>query len=265
MALPTMPRLSTLACAALLAAAVFLPACASTPTPPADPVGGARLEPAVAPEQVGLRALDKLALTPQQRTAVTALRSKLTETLAPAVEPRHELVHAMLAAIAHGYLEADGLATQQAALAQAVDKARPALLGGLNELHALLTPEQRVALVDGLASGGKSSGEDRRARMQRLVGELDLTFAQKRRLFSVRDELAPGRDRFEQLKSALHEAAEAFKQDDFDASKLAISHAPLVEIWCEGFSSLVKVMLPILDDPQRANLGALLQGMIQGS
>jgi Spy/CpxP family protein refolding chaperone len=260
-----MPRLSTIVYAALLAAAASLSACSSTPAPVTEPLGGARPEPAVAPEQVGLRALDQLSLTAQQRTAVTALRGKLAEALAPAAEPRHELVHAMLAAIAHGYLEADGLATQQAALAQAVDKARPTLLAGLNELHALLTPEQRAALVDGLASGGKSSGEDRRARMQRLVGELDLTFAQKRRLFSVRDELAPERERFDQLKSALHEAAEAFKQDTFDASKLAIAHAPLVELWCEGFASLVKVMLPVLDDPQRAKLGALLQGMIQGS
>jgi Spy/CpxP family protein refolding chaperone len=260
-----MARLSTIVCAALLAVAACLPACSSGTEPPAVPLGGARPEPAVPPEQVGLRVLDQLSLTAQQRTAVTALRTKLAEALAPAAEPRNELVHAMLAAIAHGYLDADGLATRQAALTQAVDKARPTLLGGINQLHALLTPEQRAALVDGLASGGKSSGEDRRARMQRLMGELDLTFAQKRRLYSVRDELAPEREHFDQLKSALHEAADAFKQDEFDATKLAIAHVPLVELWCEGFTDLVKVMVPILDDPQRAKLAALVQGMMQGT
>jgi Spy/CpxP family protein refolding chaperone len=233
--------------------------CSTTPHP-ATPEQIARESTEEPPDETAIAALEGLKLDASQRQSINELRERLRSDFAAANEARYQLVDALVVDIAAGRLDRARINPLSQQLAQAVEQAKPKLLAAVNELHAILTPAQREALVAGIAKRHQERQGEQREQMERMIDLLDLTFWQKRDIYrSAKDRLSGRKKELEQLKEQLEDAAEAFKRDDFDAHELALVQNVKVADWLELSLTLVEIILPVLEPSQHKALAAIIE------
>jgi Spy/CpxP family protein refolding chaperone len=139
--------------------------------------------------------LGSLDLSPAQRAAVTKIQ---TELEARTVDAERALLNALADGIAAGAIDHARVGTAIAQLGSSAGQLRGATVDALNQLHAVLTPPQRVALVDQVqtrwawAFVQRSNAADERVGM-RLARELDLSTGQRLPGGRVRCGLDPSR------------------------------------------------------------------------
>ncbi|MBI4701522.1 MAG: Spy/CpxP family protein refolding chaperone [Deltaproteobacteria bacterium] len=239
---------------AAFAAALAYAGCGAGASPAQAPGAGGEPE-GVPPDEAAVRAVDDLTVSAEQRAKLRTLRERLAAELAPAAGVRPKLVQAYLDGIAAGRLDPARIDPLERDFVAATDRARPAVLAALNELHAILTPAQRAALVDAIAEHGEQARAQGRERVRRLAEALGLSASQKRQIFwAARERLGEKRERMEELHEGLRAAGAAFKTEAFDATKLAVASAPLVQEWLGGIRVTLELLLPVLDREQRSKL-----------
>jgi Spy/CpxP family protein refolding chaperone len=209
-------------------------------------------------------ALGDVPLTISQRAAIESLATDSDSRHASARSAQHELTLALAAQVQVGQLDRATLQPQIDQLVAALRLAQPAERAALEQLHVILTPDQRVAFVDALQArmqqrmGGMWTSHP----LQRWAADLKLTEAQ-------RAEIKAGlRQRFEAMHGGEEHAGlaglaghphgqrvlEAFRQDRFVLDEIAPAQDPAKRAarMSDRMFGLVETVLPILTPEQRA-------------
>jgi len=212
------------------------------------------------PDATAIAALDALALDAEQRTAVVALRNELQAELASTKDVREQFVDAMLDELRAGRMDPDRLAPKTQALLAALEKAEPVVLDGLDELHRILSKEQRKALIEGIAERRDERQGDAEEQMDRMSEQLDLGFSQKIAIGKgLKERLGDKKEEAEQLQEDAEAAAEAFLRDDFDAHGLAFVEHLDLKSWLDTVIIFAQVVVEALEPSQQATLAAIME------
>jgi Spy/CpxP family protein refolding chaperone len=95
-----------------------------------------------------MMAVETLGITPDQQAAIDAIRAELRARAQPVRDANDAVIHALADGIASGNIDAAKVDAAVARVTEASGPARGATADALNQLHGVLRPEQRVALVD---------------------------------------------------------------------------------------------------------------------
>lgn len=255
---PRTPLLLALSFASL--ASLFALGCGSHGDAPAT-TGG----PGVAAEDAPLgprgnpvfRALAALELRDAQRGEVDRVRELFEARTAGVRVAEAALRDKLASAIAAGKVEPADFAEELAAVSRASDASKPAFVDAVAQLHAVLDPAQRKALVDGLASRGEHGrgGGLGHGGLLRLAKDLDLTSDQRD---ALREKMkaakgAGGHDDRARHREGLRALADAFVRDDFDA-KTALAAPSMADLAGKRGEAMIRIAaaaVPILTPAQR--------------
>jgi Spy/CpxP family protein refolding chaperone len=217
--------------------------------------------------------LDSLGVSQEERASVEKIRA----TLHTDMEPAHAAEQSLVSALADG-LDANAFdaAKIDAAVAQATTSAQAvhgASADALNELHKVLTPVERAALVDKVeahwavwqdANADESNPKKSGDRLEALATELELS---KDQVDKIRASLADGMKGVpkldpKEIDSHLHTFGEAFRSETFDAKALTAAgdaNAHLMGWGAAHLAHFVETASPVLTPEQRAKLAQTLR------
>jgi Spy/CpxP family protein refolding chaperone len=214
--------------------------------------------------------LDTLAVSPEQRAAVEKIRIDLHSYLEPARVAEQSLAVTLADGLTAGHLD---LAKMNSALMQvslAAAPARDASVRALGELHGLLTPPQRAALVDKVLAHwavwqkANDAGEQSDGFLATLTGDLDLTPDQVSKIragLGEKQKRAPRLDP-QEIATHLHAFSNAFRSEVFDAKNLTSASDANTHVAGWGaahLASFVETALLILTPDQRSQLAQELR------
>lgn len=234
-----------------------------------------------------MKGLGELDLSDDQQAALEDLRSSLRDGK-PGERDHGALGKSLAPAIAAGNVTVAGFSAELDEIEAGAEARVLAVQKALNTLHATLTADQRVALVDAISEGrerhggdpgdaegrrakrgkrGKGAERERAGKAGHMLGmltkKLDLTDAQ----IAAVEALEPSGERpdrsakRDEMKAKMQALSAAFKSDTFDAAKLGVGDEMRVmarakaERMIEGLEKLV----PILDEGQRAELAEMVE------
>jgi Spy/CpxP family protein refolding chaperone len=220
-------------------------------------------------------ALGDVPLTASQRTQIEKLAVEADARHGAARTARQDLMLAVAAEVQSGAIDRSALKPKIDALAAALAQAQPADRASLEQLHALLSADQRTAFVDALeARVGESKDKLRSGHpLRQWADELKLTDDQQAQ---IRTAL---RDRFQTSghgganerpwAAGGHAGAKvlaAFKQDRFVMDEVAPAKdiAQSAAKMSDHFLGLAETVLPILTPDQRALAAAKIREKASG-
>jgi Spy/CpxP family protein refolding chaperone len=217
--------------------------------------------------------LDTLGISPEERPAVEKIRRALHARMAPARAAQQRLAEALADGVAASNLDA---ATVDAAVAQVSAAAaivHDASTDALNELHAVLTPPERAALVDKVEAHWsvwqKANAEEtdpanpEGSRLAMLTTELGLTQDQLDKIRTGLGERMKAVPRLDPQEVAAHIRAfgDAFRSEKFDAKALTGANGANAHLAGWGAAHLahfVEAVSPALTPDQRAEFARRL-------
>lgn len=211
--------------------------------------------------------LDTLGVSPEQKVALEKIRNDLQARMEPARAAEQSLLAMLADAVAAGAFDA---ARVDAAVSQLTSASAPlheASVDALNQLHALLTPPQRAALIDKVEahwSVWQKANAEESEHLMYLAAELNLSPEQVEK---VRANLAEGMKtvpRFEPQEVAAHIRAfgDAFRAPTFDAKTLPDGGAATSHM--VGWASVhlvhfIEAVTPVLTLEQRTKFSQMLR------
>jgi Spy/CpxP family protein refolding chaperone len=221
--------------------------------------------------------LETLGVPPEQREAVEKIRDRLHASMDGARQAEQALVMALADGLRSSQFDGgkvDGALARVTATAAQVDAASA---DALNELHAVLTPPQRAALVDKVeahwavwrsvnledAGRGDRRGDRRGVLLSALETDLALTPDQTARIDGALDDdmrRVPPLDR-ERVTTHLRTFAAAFAADRFDARAMSTERAAdeqLVRWGAVHLAHVIEAIGAVLTADQRRELAAML-------
>jgi len=235
-------------------AAVATPEAATTRSPVAQSTHG--------PLKLAGDALGDVPLTPSQRVAVEKLATDTEARHADAHAARRDLVLAVAAQVQAGQIDRAALQPKIDALVAGLQKAQPADRAAFEQLHAILTADQRTAFVDALqARIGERVGQVRdRHPLKQWAEDLGLTDEQRSQIKDAMKEQrkasAGGHEGALWAEAKEHGAKVmgAFKQERFvmDEVSPAMDVAAKARKMSEHMLGVAQVALPVLTPQQRA-------------
>jgi Spy/CpxP family protein refolding chaperone len=219
--------------------------------------------------------LDTLGVSPEQEATVERVRSSLHARMAPALAAEQSLMGVLADGVAAGSVDQPSADAHVAQVTAAAASAHDASSDALNELHGVLTPPQRAALVDKVeahwAVWQKANADDgmpataKDGHLATLAMELDLTPAQVDQIrAALRDRMkaAPQFDS-QEVTSYLRAFGDAFRADVFDAHALAKARdgadARVAGRGAGLMASFVEAVNPVLTPEQRADFALRLR------
>jgi Spy/CpxP family protein refolding chaperone len=221
--------------------------------------------------------LDTLGVSAEQRAAIDKIKADLHGKMGPADAAEHALLALLADGIAAGGIDHQKADAALARVAAATEAAHDATIDALNQLHAALTPPQRVALVDKVEAHWEvwqranadeekdATGQPRRGgHLASLAREIGLTQDQ---LDKIHTNLAGGDKTASRLDpramtSHVHAFGDAFRSDTFDAKNIATSRSADGHLAGSGAARMVRFyegVDPVLAADQRAKLAAILR------
>ncbi len=208
---------------------------------------------------------DDLEMTRAQREKVLALIEKLYEDFAEYDRTRLVLLDATIVQIQAGELKKEALLPLAEVTIAEFEKALPRGIEAMQRLHDILTRKQREELVALFTEGRELSDEERReARNNKISKVLGLTAGQKATIYpSLLGLYIKHWGTIGRFRAALHEAQDAFVQDQFVAKNLAIaSELELLAVGEVIFDAL-EIGMNQLSREQHATLAALLDSQLR--
>lgn len=218
--------------------------------------------------------LDTLGVSPEQKAAVEKIRTDLHSRMEPARAAEQKLVAALADGLAAGNLEVASVDAAVAQVASAAAAVHDASTDALNELHAVLTPPERAALVDKIdahwAVWQKANVQETQpaspehGQLATLATELSLTPDQ---VDKVRTGLGEGMKAVprldpQEIATHLHAFGEAFRSEKFDAKALTTANGVNAHLAGWGAARLahfVEALSPVLTPDQRAQFALRLR------
>jgi Spy/CpxP family protein refolding chaperone len=219
--------------------------------------------------------LDTLGVARDQRAAVEKIRTDLHARMEPARAAEQNLVGTLADELAAGNIDAAKVDAGVARVTAAAAAVHDAAADALNELHTVLTPPQRSALVDKVESHWavwqKANAEDTRpanpdgGHLAILTTDLGLTPDQAERIRAGLGEGMKAVPRLDPQEIATHLRAfgDAFRGEKFDARALSTAssaNARMVGWGAAHMAHFVETVTPVLTPDQRAKLAERLRG-----
>lgn len=223
-----------------------------------------------------IAATETVGVSPEQQAALDKIKADFKAKVEP-VRVANAAVMAVLAdGIASGTIDQTKLDAALGGVSASAGQVHAATVDALNQLHKLLTPEQRAALVDKIeahwtvwkeTNAGDQAADNAKAggHIQHLATEIGLSPDQVQKTQANLAALAPAaRGPFDASAAEAHEKAfaAAFVADPFDANTLTTANPANTGIASWGASRMVhfyQALNPVLTADQRAKLSATLR------
>jgi Spy/CpxP family protein refolding chaperone len=206
------------------------------------------------------QALGDVPLTASQRQAIEGLATGAEARHAEARTAGQDLMNTLAAQVEAGQIDRAALQPKIDALSAAMQKAQPADRAAFEQLHAILTPDQRSAFVDAV----EAHAQEMRGQMKEHHGlkqwaaDLNLTDDQKSQIKdAIKQRLqSSGREMAAEFKGAKHEGKhvmDAFKEDRFVMDEVQPAHdvAAHVGSMTGHALAIAEAALPVLTPAQR--------------
>jgi Spy/CpxP family protein refolding chaperone len=218
--------------------------------------------------------LDTLGVSPEQEVAVEKIRRDLHAKMEPARAAEQSVVAMLADGVAAGTIDAAKVDAGVAQATVAAAASHDASVDALNELHSVLTPPQRAALVDKVeahwAVWQKANAEETATaappggHLATLATDLGLTTEQ---VDKIRANLAEGMKSVprldpQEIATHLHAFGDAFRGETFDAKTLTTAGGADAHIVGWGTAHLahfVETVSPVLTPEQRAEYAQTLR------
>jgi Spy/CpxP family protein refolding chaperone len=222
--------------------------------------------------------LDTLGVSPEQQASVDRIQADLRAKLEPSRAADEAFMTLLADGVAAGSIDKAKVDAAIAKIAAASSKAQAASEDALKQLHAVLTPPQRAALVDKIeahwhvweeANETAETTEKTResGHLERLAGELSLTPDQVEKIragvHAPPASAAAHYDRKE-VQARVEAFGAAFSGETFDAKALHAKGADAVDahIASHGAARMARffeAVAPVLTPDQRTKLAAELR------
>ncbi|HWZ91719.1 MAG TPA: Spy/CpxP family protein refolding chaperone [Polyangiaceae bacterium] len=222
--------------------------------------------------------LDTLGVSPEQRVAVEKIRTDLQSGMQPAVAADQNLISTLAGGLDSSNLEPAKVDAAVAQVVAASAAVRAATADALNQLHAVLTPPQRAALVDKVESHWavwqRSNAEEQKeatadeGHLAVLTADLSLTPDQVAKTRASLDSNMKAVPRVDSQQVTLHLKAfgDAFQSDHFDAKTYGtmtsdgdVTDARLAGWGAAYLAHFIEAVSPSLDPEQRSKLAQRLR------
>ncbi|HTQ44783.1 MAG TPA: Spy/CpxP family protein refolding chaperone [Polyangiaceae bacterium] len=224
--------------------------------------------------------LKDLDLSADQKAAVEKVRAALVTKMEPARAAGQDLSNTLADGVAAGSVDRAKADAAIGKLVAQVQAAHGSSLDAMNQLHAVLTPAQRAALVDKLqehfekwkeANGHEDQeGQHRSGPMLGLVKDLSLSQSEAqqikdsyRNLLKASAPAAGGQDhQHKDVADHLQAFGTAFKADKFNAHALAGASAAAGSMARWGATRMARFLeaaAPVLTPDQRTKLAQLIR------
>jgi Spy/CpxP family protein refolding chaperone len=218
--------------------------------------------------------LDTLGVSPEQRAKVENIRTDLHTRMQPALAADQNLAAALADGLDASQIDATKVDAAVAQVAAAAATVHDASAEALNELHTVLNPPERAALVDKVQSHWavwqRANAEDTGAsaadggHLAALTADLGLTPDQVGKIRSNLNEGLKAVPRLDphEVDAHLHAFGDAFRSEQFDAKALTTANgvnAHLAGWGAAHLAHLVEAVSPVLDADQRARLSQQLR------
>jgi Spy/CpxP family protein refolding chaperone len=218
--------------------------------------------------------LDTLGISPEQRAAVEKVRTDLLARMEPSRAAEQSLVITLADGVAAGNIDVAKVDAALAQLTAAAAAVHDASADALNQLHEVLTPPQRAALVDKVqahwavwrrANAEESEGaKPEGGRLATLATDLGLTPDQEDKIRVAVAEGMRAVPRLDPQEIATHLGAfgDAFRSERFDARTLKTASGAnehLVGWGGAHMAHFVEAVSPLLAPDQRARFADRLR------
>jgi Spy/CpxP family protein refolding chaperone len=218
--------------------------------------------------------LDTLGISPEQRPAVEKIRRDLHARMEPALAAQQRLAAALADGVAAANLDERTVDAAIAQVSAAAATVHDASTDALNELHAVLTPPERAALVDKVEAHwsvwqranaeetGPANPEGGRLAM--LTTELGLTQDQVAKIRAGLGDGMKAVPRLDPQEIATHiqTFGNAFRSEKFDAKALTGANSANAHLAGWGAAHLahfIEAVSPVLTPDQRAEFAQRLR------
>jgi Spy/CpxP family protein refolding chaperone len=219
--------------------------------------------------------LDSLGTTPDQEAAITKIRDDLHSKMQPAHDAEKNVLTVLADGVAKGKVDSAKVDAAIAQLSTASASVHDAVADSLNQLHATLTPPQRIALVDKVEAhfkvwhhvNGEEEGADAAhpGHLGKLAKELALTPDQVDKIrASFKAKVAASGKHFDPSEAEAHLKAfgTAFEADTFDAKSVTTGGPANAHIATWGalrMAHFYEAVSPVLSPDQRTKLADILR------
>lgn len=219
--------------------------------------------------------LDSLGTTPDQQAAITKIQSDLRAKMQPAHDAEKVVLSTLAAGVAAGAIDPAKVDAAIAQLSAAAAGVHDAVVDSLNQLHATLTPPQRLALVqkveahfhvwrDANSEDEPVTRDTRGGHLGALAKELGLAPDQVEKIranFKASMGSLPAHYDSTEGEAQARAFASAFTSDTFDARTLTAAGAANAHIAVWGATRMAhfyEAAAPALTPDQRLKLADLL-------
>jgi len=209
--------------------------------------------------------VERLQLPETKARRATILSARVSDAFKEYNAARLALLDEVLREIKTGKLNRDQLEPLAERAILEFEQALPVLLNQLNELHALLSPEERQRMIEMFGGKQEKNDTERHAeRQQRFARVLDLTSAQKARLYPTW--LRLWLSNFGLLNGMMRDFKDArvqFASDTFDARTLPLVNNLRPKDVLELSYETLTLTLPVLSSAQHQTLAAYLDARLR--
>ena len=217
--------------------------------------------------------LDTLGISPEQRPAVERIRRDLHGRMEPARAAQQRLAAALADGVAAAKLDATTVDAAIAQVSAAAATVHDASADALNELHAVLTPPERAALIDKVEAHWsvwrRANAEEtdpanpEGGRLALLTTELGLTQDQVDKIRAALGAGMKGVPRLDpqEVAKQIRAFGDAFRSEKFDAKSLTGANGTNAQLAGWGAAHLahfVEAVSPVLTPDQRAEFARSL-------
>jgi Spy/CpxP family protein refolding chaperone len=223
-----------------------------------------------------MMAIETIGVAPEQQAAIDRVGADFHAKTKPVRDANGLVIHALSDGIAGGNINAAKVDSALIGITAASGKVRGATAEALNQLHALLRPEQRAALVDKVeahwtvwkaANAGDQGADNLRpdGRIARLGAEIGLTSDQvykTRTNFVASTETPQGPFDPAEAEAHMRAFATAFATEAFDANALSegTSTSSRLATWgATRMARLYEALGPVLTPDERAKVADKLR------
>ena len=215
--------------------------------------------------------LDTLGISPEHKAAVDKIRTDLHARMEPARSAEQKLVNTLSEGLAAGNIDAAGVDAAVAQVTAAATAVHDASAEAVNELHALLTPPERAALVDKVEAhwavwqkANSLKADPEHGHLATLAKELGLTQDQVNKVRASLDERLKTVQQLDPQEIATHLRAfgDAFRSEKFDSKVLTTANGANSHLAGWGAARLahfVQALSPVLTPDQRTKFAQRLR------
>ncbi len=211
--------------------------------------------------------LDTLGVSPEQKEAMEKIRRDLHAQMEPARAAEQNLAITLADGLAVGAIDTVRIDAAVGQLSSAAAAVNDASADAMNQVHAILTPPQRVALVEKLEahwSVWQKANRQDDDHLAQLAAELGLAPDQVERIRTTLPEAMKGVAPFDaqEVSAHLDAFANAFEAKTFDARALARGGAATTHMVGWGGATMahfIEAVSPVLTAEQRTKLAQQLR------